>query len=285
MATAFQSQRFELKYVLNEDQVGAIRDFLRPYLQLDPYGARAQDQSYPVHSLYLDSPDLDLHQSTINGDRNRYKMRVRFYEDPADRPVYFEIKRREDNAIYKERCPVRKDLASEIIAGRLPSIKDFPEQFSPLESRALQNFCRNLNSLQAAPVTHVSYRREAWHGLGDTRVRVTIDRNVRSCPETSTDLSTRMRGPVVNVFGKSVVLELKFTNRFPQWMSDMVRIFGLRPCSAAKYVDGILGMERLHIVPESPCHRHLRDAVDSRLLSQIGRARDAFSYRLKSQNQ
>lgn len=281
MATAFQSQRFELKYILNEEHIDGIRDFLRPYLQLDPYGSKMADRSYTVHSLYLDSPDLALHQSTINGDRNRFKMRVRYYESGPDRPVYFEIKRREDNAIYKERCPVKRDSASKILSGRLPSYSDMPENCSPVEERALQNFYRQVATLQARPVTHVRYRREAWHGLGDSRIRVTIDRQVKSCPEISTGLSGDLREPSVDVFGNAVVLELKFTNRFPEWMEQMVRIFGLRPGAAAKYVDGILSMERLQILPGDPTYRNLRHAAESRLFKQLQKARDAFSHRLR----
>jgi hypothetical protein len=41
------------------------------------------------------------------------------------------------------------------------------------------------------------------------------------------------------VFGDNVVLELKFTNRFPDWFRELVRIFGLVQCGAAKYVDGV----------------------------------------------
>jgi hypothetical protein len=49
------------------------------------------------------------------------------------------------------------------------------------------------------------------------------------------------------VWGKDVVLELKFTNRFPDWFRELVRVFGLRQCGAAKYVDGValLGEYRL----------------------------------------
>ena len=43
----------------------------------------------------------------------------------------------------------------------------------------------------------------------------------------------------VGVFRGRVVLELKFTGRFPEWFSEMVRIFGLRQGSASKYADGI----------------------------------------------
>ena len=39
--------------------------------------------------------------------------------------------------------------------------------------------------------------------------------------------------------GKDIVLELKFTNRFPDWFRDLVRAFNLMQCGAAKYVDGV----------------------------------------------
>ena len=61
----------------------------------------------------------------------------------------------------------------------------------------------------------------------------------------------RMDGKLTNpvsVFGDGVVLELKFTGRFPNWMADLVRVFGLKQCSAAKYVDGIV---RLGEAPRS----------------------------------
>ncbi len=269
MVSSFQKQRFELKYILDEGRTSGIRDFLRPYLELDTYGALQPDRSYSVHSLYLDSPDLALHQSTINGDRNRFKLRVRYYESDPEKPVYFEIKRREDNTILKERCPIRRNSANEILEGRLPSRVDLAYDGTPAEECALHNFCRQVNTLRARPVAHVRYRREAWHGLGDTRIRVTMDRQVRSCPETSTSLQTQLSDKAVSVFGNAVVLELKFSNRFPPWMAEMVRVFGLRPCSAAKYVDGIIGMEDQQIIPSNPTHAQLRNTTERRKLKQI----------------
>jgi hypothetical protein len=40
-------------------------------------------------------------------------------------------------------------------------------------------------------------------------------------------------------WGKAVILELKFTNRFPKWFAELVRTFNLRQSGAAKYVDGL----------------------------------------------
>ena len=74
-----QAQRFELKYILSEDTALAVRDFVSSYLEIDEFGATLPQFSYPVHSLYLDSPDMKLYKSTINGDKNRFKLRLRFY--------------------------------------------------------------------------------------------------------------------------------------------------------------------------------------------------------------
>jgi hypothetical protein len=234
-----QQQRFELKYIIPESLALAARDFVRSYLQVDEFGATQPDFSYPVHSLYLDSDDFALHQSTINGDKNRYKLRLRFYENRPGAPVYFEIKKRMDNTISKERGAVRREAVDALLAGQLPDASQMASD-DPGHLLAVQNFCWRLNSLQARPRVHVAYRREAWlPAEGDNSVRVTLDRQVRSCPEPTARLSAEMEDPVF-VFGDSVVLELKFTGRFPNWFGELVRVFGLRQTSAAKYVDGVV---------------------------------------------
>jgi hypothetical protein len=73
-----------MKYIVDETVALAIRDYIRSYLQLDEYGATLPNLSYPIHSLYLDSADLKLYQATINGDKNRFKLRLRYYENRPD---------------------------------------------------------------------------------------------------------------------------------------------------------------------------------------------------------
>src|SRR5690606_9517902 len=152
--------------------------------------------SYPVHSLYLDSRDLKLYRSTINGDKNRFKLRLRFYENRPDAPVFFEIKRRMNNTISKQRVGVRRDAVDSLLAGHLPSPAHLVSK-EPKQLLALQNFCRLLANLQAEPRAHIAYLREAWISRYDNSVRVTLDRNVRCEPEPTARLSTVMNNPVV----------------------------------------------------------------------------------------
>lgn len=240
-----QSQRFEFKYIIREPVALAIRDFVRSYLVLDEYGATLPNLSYPVHSLYLDSPDLKLYHSTINGDKNRFKLRLRFYEDRPKAPVYFEIKRRTNNTISKQRGGVIRDAVNTILAGQLPSVDQVVSR-DPKQYEALREFCRLVSELRAVPIAHIAYLREAWMSQHDNSVRVTIDRQVRCEPEPTAELTTKMNNPV-SVFGDYLVLELKFTNRYPDWFKELVRVYNLMQCGAAKYVDGatLVGSDRL----------------------------------------
>ena len=235
-----QQQRFELKYVIPEDTALAVRDFVASYLDCDEFAATLPNLSYPVHSLYLDSDSLALYRSTINGDKNRFKLRLRFYENRADAPVFFEIKRRMNNTISKQRGGARRDAVDSLLAGQYPSPAHVISK-DPRQLVALQNFCRLMSNLQARPMAHVAYLREAWISRHDNSVRVTMDRQVACDPEPTTRLTTQLNHPAYP-FGDKVILELKFTNRFPEWFGDLVRVFGLMQCGAAKYVDGVTAL-------------------------------------------
>ena len=97
-----QQQRFELKYLIEDEITGGIRDWVSSYLELDEYGVGKPNLSYPIHSLYLDSDDLATFQTSINGTKNRFHLRLRYYDSKPNSPVFFEIKRRMDNCILKE---------------------------------------------------------------------------------------------------------------------------------------------------------------------------------------
>jgi hypothetical protein len=232
-----QAQRFELKYIVSEEVALAVRDFVASYLEIDEFGATLPNLSYPVHSLYLDSADMKLYRATINGDKNRFKLRLRFYENRPDAPVFFEIKRRMNNTIAKQRGGARREAVDGLLAGQLPAPEHLISK-EPKQMVALQNFCRLMANLESTPKAHIAYLREAWISRYDNSVRVTMDREVRCDPEPTARLSTDLIRPVT-VFGNKVILELKFTNRFPDWFKDLVRVFGLMQCGAAKYVDGV----------------------------------------------
>ena len=93
MENLLQRSRFELKYIIGEATAHEVRHFARNHLMPDPFAKAERDYSYNIYSVYLDSPGLSLMNQTLEGLKNRFKLRVRFYDDNPDHPVFFEVKR------------------------------------------------------------------------------------------------------------------------------------------------------------------------------------------------
>lgn len=231
-----QAQRFELKYLISEETALKVRDFVSCHLDLDEYGVAKPHLSYDVHSLYLDSDTLRTYWDTINGNRNRFKLRIRFYSTDPNVPVYFEIKRRVNNCIMKQRGGVKGGAMPLLLQGYLPEPAHLVS-YTPKALVALQNFSRLMHMIQAKPKVHIAYLREAYANEPGT-VRVTMDREVRAQPNLTGVISTEMPNPHYS-FKPWVILELKFTDRFPNWFGDLVRHFNIMQRGAAKYCASI----------------------------------------------
>ena len=247
MATdRMQAQRFELKYLISEQTALKARDFVRCYLDVDEFGASQPDHAYAVHSVYLDSDDLKMYWSTINGDKNRYKLRVRFYNDKPDAPVFLELKRRMNNCILKQRCALDRNALHWVLRGHLPGVDELWAK-NPKHHFALQNFQRLMQEVGARPKVHVAYKRQAYLS-DDGDVRVTIDREVLGAAHLDFAISTQMHRPAPS-FDGTVILELKYTNRFPKWFGELVRTCNTMQCGAAKYVNSIdaIGLRQLSV--------------------------------------
>ena len=245
MIHELQPQRFERKYLITEIQALQVREFVRTHLVPDEHSAAKPGWAYPVHSIYLDSDQLTTYWATVHCEKTRFKLRLRYYDDDPDSPVFFEIKRRENECVLKQRGALRKDAAPLLVFGHFPE----PGQLftsKPSHVVALQRFCQLMYQLSARPKVHVAYEREAWVHPDTNAVRVTMDRQVLGEEAHTVRLSTRMSQPC-RPFGQKVVLELKFTNRFPDWFRELVRVFGVMQCGAAKYCECVqgIGFEKL----------------------------------------
>ena len=239
-AHRLQSSRFELKYVIHPSLVRPVREFTLSYLEPDEHADPKDNWEYPVHSLYLDSPTLALARATIQGHKNRFKLRIRFYDHKPESPVFFEIKRRVADVILKQRANVKRSALPGLLAGEMPRWEHLTKaDADDSEFGALQQFCSLRDMLRADGQAYVSYKREAYVTPNDNSVRLTFDRNISGTPYRGTFDLDNTRGavhPKVN----GTVLELKFTDRFPNWMRQLVEVFDLERRSMAKYVACVL---------------------------------------------
>jgi hypothetical protein len=228
-----QAARYEFKYVVSEDVAVQIRHFVLSHLEPDAHTLGREGVGYAVHSLYLDTPDLQLCRATVDGLKNRFKLRIRFYEPEAS-PVFFEIKRRVGDVILKQRAAVRSASALRLIDGNAPRPADLVR--SDEKSRfALYEFCRLRDQLGAIPCAYTSYLREGYEPSTTNHCRVTFDRSLRAGEfNGNLAIADLDRWPYPHLHG--TVLELKFTDRFPHWMQTLVESFDLMRRSVPKYV-------------------------------------------------
>ena len=236
-----QAQRFEYKYLIDEARADLVRSFALCHLCADSHTDAAHNNEYPVYSLYLDTAGLGLYQSTVAGEKNRFKLRVRCYDDEPDTPAFAEIKARANDVILKKRAPVRKDALGRVLGSFCMSTGDL-SRATPSDRFALDRFCELCAKLSARPKVLVRYMREAYVDPDGRPLRLTMDRDI-TCLRT--DAATfELDGPGWVSLGGPVVLEIKFTDTFPDWAHDMVWALSLRRTACAKYVRSVDALAR-----------------------------------------
>jgi len=236
------ASRYEMKYLISEAKATAVERFVFDYLPIDHYSKLQPNGLYPIVSLYLDSPDLMLCRESLTGILTRFKLRIRSYSDDPSYPRFCEIKRRANTVIIKSRAHVKTQDLANILAGRyMPPKKD-----NPKDIEALKQFLLYYNSINAGPVILIRYMRKAYEGTSDNRVRVTFDTNLCFNTNTTAEVLLGGRGwQKNNVSLYGVILEIKFTGRFPAWLNRMTRYFGLRQRSMSKYTTSVQNACRL----------------------------------------
>ncbi len=223
--------RHELKYHITEIQAAAIAEFVKPFVQLDRYCKLQPSRDYPIASLYLDSGDLQLCRESLTGQRNRFKLRIRSYTDEPEYPRFFEIKRRVNTLTIKSRARVMDSNVEALLAG-LP----LPPQDYAADRDTINQFQLYVSNIRAKPVVLVRYIRQAYEGDDPNRVRVTFDRKLAYNITNVAQVRLGGRGWQRNPFTVGgVILEIKFTDRYPAWLNRLAKHFNLRQRSISKY--------------------------------------------------
>jgi hypothetical protein len=245
------ASRYELRYFIPHGMVSRIRDFVGEYMELDEHGIGKPNCSYPVHTLYLDSDDWKIYWKTVRGDQTRLKLRVRYYSDSPEAPVFLEIKRQMTDQISKQRGAVRRDAVSTVLAGFLPDPAQMCSR-EPKEWMAVEHFVDLLAEWGAKPKLHVACLREAYVSP-EQSARVTIDWHIQVGPVSDELLTTRMED-LVATLDDVLILELRFTECYPDWYKELVRTFNLSRPFSVRFRQKTTRLPGLDIAPEDVIH-------------------------------
>ncbi|GAA1741215.1 VTC domain-containing protein [Dietzia kunjamensis subsp. schimae] len=246
MAHAFN--RYEIKYLIDEMAVPALREELAARMDTDPHSPRG---GYPVASLYYDSDRLLFYWEKIEGLRFRRKLRLRLYGDPAEctdeSTVHVEIKQRVNRVTQKRRMPLPYGVAR----GWLDELRR--PQCAPEHQGFVNEVSGLVSSLDLRPVATTGYLREAFVGRGsDTGLRVTIDHRMHG-----RDRDFHFASGAENRFiipPKLAIVELKADERVPYWATDLAARLDLNVVRISKYCRSVetfgLAPRSIHGAPE-----------------------------------
>jgi hypothetical protein len=230
-----QLARCEFKYPVSMDQVPVLRRALERFCVIDRTGVCNADGWYTIDSLYLDTPYFDFFRDAEDERPVRRKLRARSYPDTPGSIVKIEVKRRIHELILKTSLVVPQDgWDCWIRAGvDLSGMKG--------ESReALDTFVTLQRQTNASPKFLVRYTRLAFHSTIDDYVRVTFDRRMLYQPmqRYSLDADPRRWSSIDDarsLGSNGLLMEVKFRNRPPVWIGDLIRRFGLVRQGFSKY--------------------------------------------------
>lgn len=231
------AQRFEYKYLIREPQADVVRAFALSHMVPDEHADPVHGSQYPVYSLYLDTAGLRLFRSSMAGEKNRFKLRVRWYDDAAHTPAFLEVKGRRNDVIVKQRAPVRKEAVDRGLGSFCMLQEDLTEP-SAVHLASLDRFCELSTKLLAEPKVFVRYVREPYVSPDGDSMRLTMDRHIACLRADGPSLELDRPG-WVDLDDRWIVLEIKFTDTFPRWACEMVRALNLVRTSAAKYVRSV----------------------------------------------
>lgn len=226
--------RFELKYLIPLKTADAFKKALAAYLVPDQHGGSSG--SYPLASLYYDSPDFKFYWQKVEGFKFRRKLRMRVYgqaaELEAETPVFVEIKQRLDRVTQKRRVLLPYQAAQALCdLGQRPVC-------SPAEAAVVDEVLALREQYQLRPACIVSYQRLAMIGTDyDIGLRVTFDTDLHYSGD-----HLRLHDYQPNGFmfpADWTVMEIKVNERIPYWLTDLVAKHNLRLTRVSKYARSI----------------------------------------------
>lgn len=219
---AFQTvfKRYELKYILTNQQKEAILQAMQPHMALDRYGRTT------IRNIYFDTDNYRLIRRSIEKPAYKEKLRIRSYmqADETD-TVFVELKKKFDGVVYKRRIPLSLAQAMDWVCRRNPCPTDCQI------SREIDYFIDFYGLLK--PTVFLSYEREAYFAKDGSDFRVTFDDRIL-CRQENISLSAPVSGTPILKDG-TVLMELKCSGGIPLWMTAVLSRERIYKTSFSKY--------------------------------------------------
>lgn len=215
--------RHELKFLVSSATLELIRAKIKHIVAPDVH--QADPDGYLITSLYFDNAYDTLLRENIGGYDRRHKFRLRIY-DHGSALIKLELKSKIHGMTAKKAVSVSEEECRQMMAGEIPLLKQ-------TDSSEKKKLLCEMKLRGMMPKCIVQYQREAFvYPLGN--VRITFDKNISGSRDVEDFLENRITmTPLLN---KDVhILEVKYDNFLPKYISDALEIDQLLQTSFSKY--------------------------------------------------
>ncbi|MDR0946617.1 MAG: polyphosphate polymerase domain-containing protein [Ruminococcus sp.] len=216
--------RHELKFLLDETQTELLRRRIRPLFLPDKNAG--ETGVYKIGSLYFDDFWRRSYTEKLMGTSRRAKYRIRVYNDD-DSFIRLERKLKFDKYISKQSEAISRVEFEKIMDGDYAFLL---KSDKPL----LREFYYECMSNVMRPRVIVDYEREPYVYPGGD-VRITFDMNLRA-GMSGFDLFNPDRPVSYCLDRRQTILEVKFTEFFPNYVKECVREVDAAYISQSKFV-------------------------------------------------
>lgn len=219
---AYQSvfKRYEIKYLITQEQKETLLKAMEPYMALDEYGRTT------IRNIYYDTDNYRLIRHSIEKPAYKEKLRIRSYKQAtADSSVFVELKKKYDSVVYKRRIALPEEEAMEWMAGQKHCRKDTQI------THEIDYFLGYYETLH--PVVFLAYQREAYFSKNGDDFRVTFDDHI-VCRQEELSLESEVWGTPLLEEGK-VLMEVKCSGGMPLWMTHALSENHIYKSSFSKY--------------------------------------------------
>lgn len=233
------AKRFERKYIIDFNTYKKLKEELKPYFKPDKHGN--ENGEYIVSSLYYDSSDFRAYREKVDGEKQRSKVRLRTYKDlygkrlMAKDKLLLEIKKRDNLNVSKKKVMMYTDEAKKFIENPVLNKKLLNKYKKGIYALTEASQLRTLHDIRPAII--VTYIRQAFVNKFSPEVRITFDKNVKY---RGIDLDVHnvwCREYALNP--KLMVLEIKYNEILPVWISNLIGKYGLPLRTFGKYCTSV----------------------------------------------
>ena len=230
--------RLEYKYLVPLNSMDRLRNDLLKYLDYDDYASVRSNKEYTVRSIYLDTHDYKCYYEKMDGVHTRKKFRIRGYNTQAENnQIFFEIKRKYDNFISKNRAGMYFHDLHEVLRNtwNVPNLLD-------KEENDFEYFYYYYQLKQLEPKVLVVYDREPFECKFGSKLRITFDKNLRSkTVDNFVHLYDEDR--LKDIYQTKFIFEVKFFQVLPQWINRVLGKYDMTRLAVSKYTTSLEGQQ------------------------------------------